>query len=118
MADNKQSREVTEELVGGTSIQEQYSEESRRKDVGEVSVRIDVDVTEALTGLKAVQREAREAAKALRELEAEIASSKEIDRLADFILANYPDEPGSNGTSESAVDVAIRLLEGRDSVGR
>src|SRR5690606_12225125 len=32
-------------------------------------VKIDVDVSEALTGLKAVTREAREATKALRELE-------------------------------------------------
>lgn len=34
----------------------------------------------------------------------------EIDRLADFILKEFPDEPGKLGESESAVDVAIRLL--------
>jgi len=34
----------------------------------------------------------------------------EIDRLAKFIMKEYPDEPGSTGESESAVDVAIRLL--------
>lgn len=34
-----------------------------------VTVKVDVDVSEALTALKAVQREARKAAQALRELE-------------------------------------------------
>ena len=39
-----------------------------------------------------------------------MSAKKEIDRLAEFILKEYPEEPGSKGTSESAVDVAIRLL--------
>jgi DNA-directed RNA polymerase alpha subunit len=38
-------------------------------------------------------------------------ADKEIDRLADFILTQFPDEPGSGGADESAVDVAIRLLK-------
>lgn len=66
MAD-KQSRE---ECVGGTTIQEQYAEILKRKKAGELTVKIDVDVSEALVGLKAIQREARDAVKALRELEA------------------------------------------------
>lgn len=37
-------------------------------------------------------------------------ASDEIDRLAAFILREYPHEPGRTGISESAVDVAIRLL--------
>lgn len=45
---------------------------------GDLTVKIDVDVSEALTGLKAVQREAREATKALRELE---VTQKEIQAL-------------------------------------
>jgi hypothetical protein len=36
---------------------------------------------------------------------------KEIDRLANYILAEYQYEPGRTGTTESAVDVAIRLLK-------
>jgi hypothetical protein len=58
MADNK-SREV-------------YVEQKAADiDVGtELTVRLDVDVSDALTGLKAIQREAREAVKALKELEA------------------------------------------------
>lgn len=39
------------------------------KSRGELSIKVNVDVSEALTGLKAIQREARDAAKALRELE-------------------------------------------------
>lgn len=35
--------------------------------------------------------------------------NKEIDKLAGFIMTNYSNEPGKE-TSESAVDVAIRLL--------
>lgn len=35
----------------------------------DATVRINVDVSEALTGLKAIQREAKKATQALRELE-------------------------------------------------
>ncbi len=41
------------------------------KNIGNLSVKLDIDVSEALTGLKALQREAKEATKALRELESE-----------------------------------------------
>lgn len=34
----------------------------------------------------------------------------EIDRLANFLMKRFPREPGRTGVSESAVDVAIRLL--------
>lgn len=77
MAD-KQSRE---ECVGGTTIQEQYAEILKRKKAGELTVKIDVDVSEALTGLKAIQREARDAVKALRELEAELATKSITDDI-------------------------------------
>lgn len=43
------------------------AEEKNNREV--VGVKVSLDVSEALTGLKAVQREAREATKALRELE-------------------------------------------------
>jgi hypothetical protein len=50
----------------------QSREEIRRNNHGEltVKVRADVDVSDAITGLKALQREAKEATQALRELEA------------------------------------------------
>lgn len=43
--------------------------DNKSREVGELHVKVNVDVSEALIGLKAVQREARDAAKALRELE-------------------------------------------------
>ncbi|WP_187386123.1 hypothetical protein [Paenibacillus tuaregi] len=36
---------------------------------GELGVKVNVDITDAIRGLKAVQREAKKAAQALRELE-------------------------------------------------
>lgn len=44
--------------------------DKQSREVGKLQVKVEVDVSEALTGLKALQREAREATKALRELEA------------------------------------------------
>lgn len=62
MADKK-SREV-DFIVDENGI----AEDVRGKDA--LTVKIDVDVAEALTGLKAVQREAKKATAALRELAA------------------------------------------------
>ncbi|TFW49221.1 hypothetical protein [Bacillus sp. 005/A4HT-01/001] len=42
--------------------------ENKRESVGGLNVKVDVDVSEAIKGLKAVQRAAKEAAKALAEL--------------------------------------------------
>lgn len=67
------------------------------------------ELNEMIRGLKAVQREAKKATQALRELEGAEAAISEIGRLAAFIQREYPHEPGRY-TSESAVDVAIRLL--------
>ncbi|MBS4195344.1 hypothetical protein [Lederbergia citri] len=44
--------------------------DNKSREVGSLHVKVNVDVSEALTGLKALTREAREATKALRELEA------------------------------------------------
>lgn len=67
------------------------------------------ELNEMIRGLKAVQREAKKATQALRELEGAETAINEIKRLAAFIQREYPHEPGRY-TSESAVDVAIRLL--------
>lgn len=45
------------------------------------------------------------------ETERLIQCGNEIDRLARYILDRYTLEPGKDGKSESAVDVAIRLLD-------
>lgn len=41
--------------------------------IAEMSVKVNVDVSEAIRGLKAIQREAKKASQFLRELETEIA---------------------------------------------
>lgn len=41
-----------------------------------LSVKVDVDVSEALTGLKALQREAKKATQALRDLETQLDTSE------------------------------------------
>lgn len=45
-----------------------------------------------------------------------VACKMELDRLADFILAEMPEEIGKGNpqAGESAVDVAIRLMKGRE----
>jgi phage-related minor tail protein len=44
--------------------------------VGELTVKLDVDASDAIRALKAIQREARKATQALRELEADVAKAK------------------------------------------
>jgi len=46
--------------------------ENKRESVGNLNVKVDVDVSEAIKGLKGVQRAAKDAAKALAELDAAI----------------------------------------------
>jgi hypothetical protein len=43
------------------------------KPIGDLTVKVDIDASDAITALKAIQREARSAVKALRELEAKTA---------------------------------------------
>jgi hypothetical protein len=54
---------------------------NQRRELPHLSIKVDVDISDALTGLKALQREAREATKALRELEnaREISTTIELD---------------------------------------
>ncbi|WP_144482282.1 hypothetical protein [Bacillus pumilus] len=58
--------------------------ENKRESVGNLNVRVDVDVAKAIKGLKAVQRGAKEAAKALAELESAMIgyeNAQKNDRL-------------------------------------
>jgi hypothetical protein len=54
----------------------------KSREVGSLHVKVDVDVSDALTGLKALQREAKKATQALRELE-EAQIETHAKRLAD-----------------------------------
>ncbi|MEK4789506.1 hypothetical protein [Bacillus sp. FSL K6-2971] len=44
--------------------------ENKRESVGNLNVKVDVDVSEAIKGLKAVQREVKETVRSLAELDA------------------------------------------------
>lgn len=55
-----------------------------------LSVKVDVDVSEALTGLKALQREAKKATQALREVESEYDLS--VGSYLHAILTQLPTE--------------------------
>ena len=64
-----------------------------KRSVGELTVKVNVDVSEALTGLKALQREARKAVQLLRELENE-AEVEEIEVGPGDVVIYYNDENG------------------------
>lgn len=66
MAENK--REVINHKVVDGEPTEIYV--GKPRNVGDLTVKLDLDASDAIKALKAVQREAREATKALRELEA------------------------------------------------
>ncbi|WP_024427158.1 hypothetical protein [Bacillus safensis] len=68
--------------------------ENQRESVGNLNVKVDVDVSEAIKGLKAVQREAKAATKALAEFrditeclgEKTIANGYEVGKALRAIL--------------------------------
>lgn len=49
----------------------------------ELTIKIDVDISDALTGLKAIQREAKKATQALRELEEVSNKAIKYTRIGD-----------------------------------
>jgi len=50
--------------------------DKQSRKLSDLTVKVDVDVSEALTGLKALQREARKATQALAELETQMERVK------------------------------------------
>lgn len=68
MAEEKNDREVVTAENWGKSRTEYDAKQA--KEFGTLTMKVSVDVSEAITGLKAVQREARKASQVLRELEA------------------------------------------------
>lgn len=70
--------------------------ENERESVGNLNVKVDVDVSEAIKGLKAVQRAAKDATKALAELRSETkAFEKEMQSKEPIIFSG---ESGGYGT--------------------
>jgi phage-related minor tail protein len=98
--------------------------------IGELNVNINVDITETIRGLKAIQREAKKAAQALRELEADMTitsgtiSADEGGRLAvlnrDYVLTRKQADEFAKAVRELAVtvgspDVKINASSPEDS---
>src|SRR5690554_2089200 len=101
MADMK-SREVESRSVEKESITKDYKHLHGHKSVkigmdkakpGDLTLAITADVEDTLKGLKAVQREARNTTKALRELESQQRKNKhlviEVDQLGDVPKVYY-----------------------------
>lgn len=98
--------------------------QSEGSNARELSAKIDVDVSDALTGLKAVQREAKKATQALRELEAETAeyilTKEQAESLAqskgdvyNFTIQVPKGEPDSHEIARRISEVIKRNRERR-----
>lgn len=70
--------------------------ENKRESVGNLNVKVDVDVSEAIKGLKAVQRAAKETAKALAELRSETKEFEKETQNKEPII--FSGESGGYGT--------------------
>lgn len=103
MADkNETSREEIEKEL---DIAREAKKE-HEKSAGDITVKVDVDISEALTGLKALQREAKKAAKELRELE----EAPQFN-LANIIANSLPI------STEDAEKVVEAIMQGRHRNG-
>ncbi|MEC0709197.1 hypothetical protein P8881_16800 [Bacillus haynesii] len=73
--------------------------ESKRESIG--NIKIDLDVSDAITGLKAVQREAKAATKALAELESSQQHIRELPSVEDVYY----------GRVESAIEYVVIVVD-------
>lgn len=108
MAD-KQSRGVINHTVVDGEPDISYL--GSRKSPSSLTVKIDVDVLDAVSGLKAVQREAREATKALRELEStqKLTMYEATDALP---IPKFTDEPDLSEVTTSRLQRELSRREG------
>lgn len=80
--------------------------------IGDLLAKVDNDISETLTGLKALQREVRKITKALQELEAKVSDANELLAIqgedgnwdySDYMLGMY------NG-----MELIVSVIEGRE----
>lgn len=83
--------------------------ENARESIGNMKVKIDVDVSEALTGLKAVQREAKKATQALAEFEA-TNYQPEYDKYERIIKELSKGETPSSKDYQQRLKLTNRLI--------
>jgi hypothetical protein len=76
-----------------------YMADNKSREIGQLTVKVDVDISEALTGLKALQREAKKAAQALRELE----EAKE-PAVINIAIKNYDGKADANKLAKAIED--------------
>lgn len=103
MAD-KQSREVIQS--GERAL---TASEARKRLEESLKVKVELDVSEAITGLKALQREAKEATKALREVEFSV-SSKANTRNGEITINLHVDSVSDPKKLADSIEKAIRNL--------
>ncbi|QOT13716.1 hypothetical protein JNUCC32_31465 (plasmid) [Paenibacillus sp. JNUCC32] len=82
----------------------------------ELNVNINVDITETIRGLKAIQREAKKAAQALRELEAAVdAGTVQLTGEPDMVITSGTISAGS---PEDARKIADKLAKAVSDGGK
>lgn len=117
MADlNEESREVVRTGYD-EDLEQHYVEYADGRKVAALSskgitVKIDVDVSEALTGLKAVTREAREATKAVKELESLDGSTKINLDTGVFHVGDFADNVWGIGDNCSEITTGTIKSDG------
>ncbi|MEH6971673.1 hypothetical protein [Bacillus sp. JJ675] len=99
MADKRESIELDhDELMSygkvGPNDPDFVYAEPKKKPSDTISLKLDVDVSEAITGLKAIQREAKAATKALAELRDTAKKVGVIDDKYDEYIANVKEIAG------------------------
>lgn len=116
MADSREVFETNGVTKGvhSSHIGVDYAQEG--KDMSALTVKLDVDASDAIKALKAVQREAREATQALRELERTSRRREAVD-IND--LRDVQGQDGNWNSSEymcglfNGLELASATLEGR-----
>jgi phage-related minor tail protein len=80
---------------------------------GELNVNINVDITETIRGLKAIQREAKKAAQALRELEAvQLTGNPDVEVVSGTVSAiKMPEFEISVNRPEDVRKIADKLAK-------
>ncbi|PJI12411.1 hypothetical protein CTV96_09705 [Bacillus altitudinis] len=86
--------------------------ENKRESVGNLNVKVDVDVSEAIKGLKAVQREVKETVRSLAELRSQGEAASEYGGKYDEYIKRIEDVVGQR-TGERAMtnDIIYRAYE-------
>lgn len=77
-----------------------------RESVGEITVKLNVDASDALTALKALQREVRKATQALKS--AEQANSIRIERVGNYAVTEIKRDLSAYSTKDLTDELARR----------